>query len=81
MANGSRFRSPLRAATASWIAANHNERLTLTGIQTVHYDVKLGDKKGHVCTIKNVEVQEGNPVIIREQDLTSWTRSLANLSP
>ena len=53
---------------------DHNERLTLTGIQAGRYDIKLGDKKGRVCTIKNVEVQEGNPVIIREQDLTSCTR-------
>ena len=53
---------------------DHNERLTLTGIQAGRYDVKLGDKKGRVCTIKNVDVQEGNPVIVREQDLASCTR-------
>ena len=53
---------------------DHNERLTLTGIQAGRYDVKLGDKKGRVCTIKNVDVQEGSQVIIREQDLASCTR-------
>ena len=53
---------------------DHNERLTLTGIQAGRYDVKLGDKKGRACTIKNVDVQEGNPVIIREQDLASCPR-------
>jgi hypothetical protein len=53
---------------------DHNERLTLSGIQAGRYDVKLGDKKGRVCTIKNVDVQEGNPVIIREQDLANCTR-------
>ena len=52
---------------------DHNERLALTGLQAGRYDVKLGDKKGRVCTIKNVDVQEGNPVIIREQDLASCT--------
>jgi hypothetical protein len=64
----------LRAATASWIAANHNERLTLTGIQAGRHNVKLAHKKGRVCTIKNVEVQEGNPVISREKDLVSCRR-------
>jgi hypothetical protein len=34
----------------------------------------LGTKKGRVCTIKNVDVQEENPVIIREQDLAACTR-------
>ena len=53
---------------------DHNERLKLTGIQAGRYDVKLGDKKRRVCTFKNVDVQEGNPIIIREQDLISCTR-------
>ena len=53
---------------------DHNERLTLVGLQAGRYDVKLGDKKGRVCTIKNVDVQDGSPVIIREHDLTSCTQ-------
>ena len=53
---------------------DHNERMTLTGIQAGRYDVRLGDKKGRVCTIKDVDVQEGNLVIIREQDVVSCTR-------
>jgi len=53
---------------------DHNERLTLTGIQVGRHDVKVAHKKGRVCAIKNVEAQEGNPIIVREQDLTSWTR-------
>jgi hypothetical protein len=46
--------------------AGHNERLTLTGIEAGRFDVNLGDKKGRVCMIKNVEVQEKNPVTIRD---------------
>lgn len=53
---------------------DHNEGLTLTGLQAGRHDVRLGDKKGRVCTIRNVDVREGNPVIIREQDLAACAR-------
>ena len=35
---------------------DHDERLRITGIEPGRYDVKLGDKIGRVCIVRNVEV-------------------------
>jgi hypothetical protein len=53
-------------------AVDVDERLTLKNIVPGHYDVKLVDKKGRVCIVRNVEVLGGKPYAfsISERDLT-----------
>lgn len=49
---------------------DHNERLRITGITSGRYDVKLTDKIGRKCTVRNVEVAEGTIFTIEEKQLT-----------
>src|SRR5262249_55105571 len=49
---------------------DHDERLRITGIEAGRYDVKLGDKIGRVCIVRNVEVKEGAGFAIQEKQLT-----------
>jgi hypothetical protein len=53
-------------------AVDADERLTLKDVAPGRYDVKLADKKGRVCVIRNVEVLAGKPYAfsISEKDLT-----------
>jgi hypothetical protein len=46
--------------------------LALKDVVPGRYDVKLADKKGRVCVIRNVEVSAGKPYAfsISEKDLT-----------
>ncbi len=37
---------------------DHDERLRITGVEPGRYDVKLSDKTGRVCIVRNVEVRE-----------------------
>ena len=41
--------------------AENDERLPLTGVTAGTYDVKLKDKNGRACLIKNVEVRDSGP--------------------
>lgn len=41
--------------------AERDERLPLTGLKAGNYDVKLKDKNGRACLVKNVEVKNGGP--------------------
>jgi hypothetical protein len=50
---------------------DHDERLRITGIASGRYDVKLADKSGRVCIVKDVEVKEGQIVSIEEKELTN----------
>jgi hypothetical protein len=36
---------------------DHNERLTLSGIQPGRYDVRLGFKRGRTCVVRGVELR------------------------
>ncbi len=38
---------------------DHDERLRITGVEPGRYDVKLADKIGRVCIVRNVEVKDG----------------------
>ena len=49
---------------------DHDERLRITGIAPGRYDVKLTDKTGRVCTVRNVEVKEAAVFAIEEKQLT-----------
>jgi hypothetical protein len=53
-------------------SVEHDERLTIKGVEAGRYDVKLGDKKGRVCFVQNVEVKSGRPYAfsISDKDLT-----------
>jgi len=49
---------------------DHDERLRITGIAAGRYDVKLADKIGRVCIVRNVEVQDTKVFTIEEKQLT-----------
>jgi hypothetical protein len=49
---------------------DHDERLRITGIEPGRYDVKLTDKIGRVCTVRNVEVKDAAVFTIEEKQLT-----------
>jgi hypothetical protein len=53
-------------------AVDVDERLTLKNIAPGRYNVKLVDKKGRVCIVRNVAVIGGKPYAfsISEKDLT-----------
>ncbi len=41
--------------------AENDERLPLTGVSAGKYDVKIKDKNGRTCLVKNVEVRDSGP--------------------
>jgi hypothetical protein len=53
---------------------DHDERLRITGIEPGRYDVKLTDKIGRVCTVRNVEVKEAAVFAIEEKQLTDCAK-------
>jgi len=48
---------------------DHDERVRIIGIAPGRYDVKLADKTGRVCLVKNVEAKDG-VFAIEERQLT-----------
>ena len=48
--------------------------LRITGVEPGRYDVKLSDKTGRVCIVRNVEVREGAVFSIEEKQLTDCRR-------
>ncbi|MGA7259380.1 MAG: hypothetical protein WCB44_19600 [Stellaceae bacterium] len=57
-------------------AVDVDERLTLKNVVPGYYDVKLVDKQGRSCMVRNVEVQAGKPYAfsLSEKDLTDCSR-------
>jgi len=53
---------------------DHNERLRITGIEPGRYDVKLADKIGRRCTVRNIEVKDGAIFTIEEKQLTDCAK-------
>jgi hypothetical protein len=53
---------------------DHDERLRITGIEPGRYDVKLADKIGRSCIVRNVEVKDGAVFAIEEKQLTDCGR-------
>jgi hypothetical protein len=49
---------------------DHDERLRITGIEPGRYDVKLADKIGRVCIVRNIDVKDGAVFAIEEKELT-----------
>jgi hypothetical protein len=57
-------------------AVDSDERLTIKDVGPGRYDVKLADKAGRICTVRNVEVKTGRPYAfsISDKDLTNCTK-------
>lgn len=57
-------------------AVGPDERLQLTGIGPGGYDVRLTDKSGRMCTVRNVQVQTDRPYAfsLGDRDLTNCRR-------
>ena len=46
-----------------------DERLKVTGVTAGHYDVKLTQKSGRTCTVRNVDIKPGATFSIGEDEL------------
>lgn len=53
---------------------DHDERLRITGVSSGRYDVKLADKIGRACIVRDIEVKEGAIFTIEEKQLTDCTK-------
>jgi len=53
---------------------DHDERLRITGIAAGRYDVKLLDKLGRTCVVKDIDIKDGAVFAIEERQLTECTR-------
>ena len=53
---------------------DHNERLRITGIAGGRYDVKLADRIGRVCIVRDVEIKDGQVFTIEEKQLTDCSK-------
>jgi len=53
---------------------DHNERMTLAGVKSGRYDIRLADKNGRVCIAKNVDLKEGTQFVVRDTDLTDCAK-------
>ena len=42
-------------------SVEHDERLTITGIESGLYDFKLADKAGRACLARDIDVKSGQP--------------------
>jgi hypothetical protein len=54
--------------------ADPDERLTITGVASGTYDVKLADKEGRTCMVHGVKVEVGQIFSIDDKELTSCNR-------
>jgi hypothetical protein len=54
--------------------ADPDERLTITGVQSGTYDIKLADKEGRTCMVHGVKVEVGQIFSIDDKELTSCNR-------
>ena len=49
---------------------DHDERLRITDVSAGRYDVKLVDKTGRICIVRDIDVKEGAVFTIEEKQLT-----------
>lgn len=49
---------------------DHDERLRITDVNPGRYDVKITDKTGRICIVRNIDVKEGTVFSIEEKQLT-----------
>lgn len=52
-------------------SVDSDERLTITGVEPGRYDIKLADKAGRACFVRDIEVKSGQPYAfsISDKDL------------
>jgi len=67
---GTKIWGPDQCANDDEGEVDHNEKLTLAGVKSGRYDMRIADKNGRVCFVKNVDLKEGAQFSIKEQDLT-----------
>ncbi len=53
---------------------DHDERLRVEGVTTGKYDVKLADKIGRQCIVRNVVIKQGGVFVVDEKQLTDCTK-------
>ena len=53
---------------------DHDERLRITGIEPGRYDVKLTDRIGRLCVVRNIEVKDGAVFSLEEKQLTDCSK-------
>jgi hypothetical protein len=51
-------------------AVDHDERLKLPGVTPGEYDLKLADKRGKVCLVRNVKIEADKVFSVQDKDLT-----------
>jgi hypothetical protein len=51
-------------------AVDHDERLRIRGVEPGRYDVKLAEKAGRSCIVRNVEIKPNGIFSIEDKDLT-----------
>ncbi|HXW29392.1 MAG TPA: hypothetical protein VEK55_08500 [Xanthobacteraceae bacterium] len=49
---------------------DHDERLRLVGVAPGRYDVRVADKSGRVCVVRNVAIEDEKVFSINDADLT-----------
>lgn len=49
---------------------DHDERLSIEGVGSGHYDARLSDRTGRTCTVRNIEINPGRVFTIDEKQLT-----------
>jgi hypothetical protein len=50
-------------------SVDHDERLSIVGVEAGRYDIKIADKKGRSCMAHNIEVKKGAVFSISEKEL------------
>jgi hypothetical protein len=55
-------------------SVEHDERLKITGVASGAYDVKLVDRSGRSCVVRNIQVKEGSVFSIEEKDLQDCSK-------
>jgi hypothetical protein len=53
---------------------DHDERLRLVGVSPGRYDVRLADKAGRVCVVRNLAIEDEKVFSITDADLTDCGR-------
>ena len=68
--------SSVRCVNEAFLDGGHatNAYVASTGVEPGRYDVKLSDKTGRVCIVRNVEVKEGAVFSIEKKQLTDCRR-------
>jgi hypothetical protein len=48
---------------------DHDERLRITGVVPGRYDVKLANKAGRTCVVRNIDIRDNGVFSIEDKDL------------